>query len=279
MMTPHELVIAYRTRTKKRFGQHFLSDEGTLHAIADAIALQPGEHVLEIGPGCGTLTSVLIARGARTHAIEIDRDAAAFLREQFVERGQLKLLEGDAMRVDLSALLDEAPRWKCAANLPYNVATPIFFELTRHRARFDLLALMFQKEVALRMVATPEQRKCYGALSLMTRLYYEANVALRLPPGAFLPPPKVDSALVVFEPIAESRIPDEALREVFERVVKTAFQQRRKTLGNALKPMHPDRDAIKRAIASARLEASDRAERVDFEGFVRLAEAVSALPQ
>lgn len=274
MLNPSELVHAYHTRTKKQFGQHFLTDPGILEGIADAIGLKAGEHVLEIGPGCGTLTSILIAHEAHVHAVEIDRDAADFLTEQFVDNGQLELIRGDALRVDFSEVLAPAPRWKCAANLPYNVGTPIFFELTKYRERFDVLALMFQKEVAQRMVATPEDKKSYGALSLMTQLYHDARIHMTLPPGAFLPPPKVDSSLVVLHPLPESRIPDDEMREFFRRVVKTAFQQRRKTLSNSLKPLCADKPQLQECLESADVSPGERPERVDFDGFLRIAMAL-----
>jgi 16S rRNA (adenine1518-N6/adenine1519-N6)-dimethyltransferase len=275
MLTPQELVHAYQRRTKKQFGQHFLTDAGILESIADSIGLKPGEHVLEIGPGCGTLTSIMIAREAHVRAVEIDRDAADFLTEQFVNDGQLDLIRGDALRVDFSDVLAGVTRWKCAANLPYNVGTPIFFELTKYRQHFDVLALMFQKEVAQRMVATPKDKKRYGALSLMTQLYHEAHIHMKLPPGAFLPPPKVDSALVVLHPIVESRIPDDALRALFKRVVKTAFQQRRKTLSNSLKTLCVDKATLQARLEIAEVPLTERPERVDFDGFVRIAQALA----
>ncbi len=276
MLTPQELVHAYRRRTKKQFGQHFLTDEGILGAIADAISLEAGEHVLEVGPGCGTLTSILIGRQAHVHAVEIDRDAADFLDEQFVQKGELMLTRGDALRVNFEEILSSAPRWKCAANLPYNVGTPIFFELTRYRDRFDVLALMFQKEVAQRMVASPADKKRYGALSLMTQLYHDASIHMKLPPGAFLPPPKVDSALVVLHPIVESRIPDDDLRAMFKRVVKTAFQQRRKTLSNSLKSLCVDKATLQAKLEEADVSPGERPERVDFDGFVRIAQVLNS---
>ena len=275
-LTPSELVTTYRKSAKKRFGQHFLTDPRILNAIVDSVRIEEGEDVLEIGPGCGTLTSQLIARGAKVRAIEIDRDAASFLTSQFVERGELELIQGDALRVDIEEILKGSggKKWKCAANLPYNVGTPIFFELTKYRAHFDGLALMFQKEVAERMVATPEERKDYGVLSLMTSLYHDARIHMTLPPGAFSPPPKVDSALIVLSPIEASRIPDPALRKLFVRVIKAVFQQRRKTLSNALKSICKDKALLASCMEQAGIEAKSRAEVVDFDGFVRLSQAL-----
>lgn len=277
-LTPSELVAAYRKSAKKRFGQHFLTDPRILNAIVDSVHVEEGEDVLEIGPGCGTLTSQLIARGAKVRAIEIDRDAATFLKEQFVQHGELELIEGDALRVDMKEILETSggKKWKCTANLPYNVGTPIFFELTKHRAHFESMALMFQKEVAERMVATPEERKDYGVLSLMTHLYHDARIHMTLPPGAFSPPPKVDSALIVLHPIEASRIPDPTLRKLFTRVVKAAFQQRRKTLSNALKSICQDKELLLSCMEEAGIEAKSRAEVVDFDGFVKLSSALFA---
>lgn len=270
-LSPHELVLAYQRSAKKRFGQHFLTDPSILGRIADAIQLREGDLVLEIGPGPGTLTTTLLQRGAHVHAVEIDRDAIAFLAGELSPGAPLTLTQGDALRVDFEALLAGESRWKCAANLPYNVGTPIFFALTAHRHRFDVLALMFQREVALRMVATPAERDDYGALSLMTRLYYDARLAMTLPPGAFSPPPKVHSALLSLIPIVPTRIPDETVRACFIKLVKASFQQRRKTLLNSLKQVEPDRELLLAALAAAGVPPSERPERLDFEGFFAIA--------
>lgn len=274
MQTPNDLIRAYQRRAKKRYGQHFLSDPSILERVADAADVAEGDAVLEIGPGPGTLTWALLARGARVRAVEIDGDAVAFLRELYAERDAFALTEGDALEVEFGPILAEFPRWKCVSNLPYNVGTPIFFKLTEHAACFDVMALMFQREVAQRMVATPEQRADYGILSLMTQLHHDAEIAMTLPPGAFSPPPKVHSAVVRLTPVPGTRIPDAAERALFERVIKAAFQQRRKTLPNGLKGAGFAKAVSREAMEQVGIDARARPEVIDFDGFVALTRAL-----
>ncbi len=274
MTTPHDLVRAYQARAKKRFGQHFLSDPSILGNICDVAEVEEGDHVLEIGPGPGTLTHTLLERGAVVHAIEIDRDAVAFLTEEFGDHERFTLIESDVLKVHLGEVLDAAPSatWKCVANLPYNISTPILFELAKLRDRLDVLALMFQREVAERMIATPEQSNDFSVLSLMTALHFDAEIAMTLPPGAFYPPPKVHSAVVALRPVHGSRIPDGEVRQRFERIVKAGFQQRRKTLPNGLKSLGIDKDDARDAMRAVGLDPRARPETIDFETFAQLSE-------
>jgi 16S rRNA (adenine1518-N6/adenine1519-N6)-dimethyltransferase len=269
--TPGELVRRYERRTKKRFGQHFLVDPNILGVIADVAGVKAGDHVLEIGPGCGTLTFKLLERGAKVLAVELDRDLVEFLNEQLVPGSDLEVVAGDVLQQDLRELLDRHEgQWKVAANLPYNVATEIFFRLGDVMDRIESLALMFQREVANRFVAKAGDDD-FGVLSLMARLYADAEIEMTLPPGAFRPPPRVHSAVVRFDPIEGTRIPDEDLRKAFRRVVRQAFQTRRKTLPNALKSTGVEKPRLKEAIAAVGLDLRIRPERVSFEKFVELA--------
>lgn len=272
---PGELVRRYELSAKKRFGQHFLVDPNILDRIAEAAEIEPGDRVLEVGPGPGALTLTMLQQGARVLAVELDRDLAAFLRQELLPAGSLELVEGDILAQDLGELLGDmaidAPAWKCAANLPYNVATEVFFRLAEVMDRFSVLALMFQREVAERFVARVGESD-YGALSLMSELYCDAKIVMTLPPGAFRPPPKVHSAVVQFRPVRGTRIPDPALRDVFRVLVRRAFQARRKTLPNALKATGVDKPILKAAISEVGLDLKVRPEQVDFAGFFSLAE-------
>ena len=276
---PHELIRSYAVATKKHFGQHFLSDPALLGRIAQLVQLVPGDRVLEIGPGCGTLTGELLRQGARLTAVEIDRDAAAFLaQEAFPHDPQFTLLQGDALHLDFGEILaSPGPPWKVVANLPYNVGTEILFRLAAHRDHLAQMALMFQLEVAQRLVATPAQRKAYGSLSLMTQTDFHTRLAMTLPPGAFFPPPKVKSAVVHFVPIPGSRLPQAQEREQFETVVRTAFNQRRKTLLNALSPLGLPRDHLRQALQDAGIAPKSRPEVVSFDQFHALTKALLAL--
>ncbi len=267
-MNPSELLRLYGQRAKKSFGQHFLTDSGLLGRIVDAASLPDRAHVLEIGPGCGTLTATLLERGHTVTAVELDRDAAAFLREELQPRHPtLEVLEEDALEFDL----DRLPR-ACrfvVANLPYNVGTPILFRLLE-ADRFERLALMFQKEVARRLVASPGNGE-YGAMTLRAGLWGDAKLAMTLKPGAFTPPPSVDSAVVVFDTIPGGR--DVVDRDAFVETVTAGFATRRKTIRNALKARW-DRDLVDEALQAAGVEPRTRAERLASADFDRLSAAI-----
>ncbi len=266
---PQELYRAYQERAKKRFGQHFLVDPGILEEIVGLADLRLNDPVLEIGPGCGTLSLVLLQQGARLVAVEKDRDAAHFLRSALVPYFPMELHEGDALDVSLDELLEGAPRWKVVANLPYNVGTEILFRLLESSAKIDTMVLMFQREVAKRIVADVGDDG-YGVLSLMVRLFADGYLALTLKPGAFVPPPKVHSSVVVLKPLEGSRIKDEALREAFRRVVRAGFQARRKTLANGLKALGCEKALVEELLEELGLGKKVRPERVSFGEFREL---------
>jgi 16S rRNA (adenine1518-N6/adenine1519-N6)-dimethyltransferase len=213
-------------KARKRFGQHFLHDPGVLKRLVEAIAPAPGDAIVEIGPGEGALTRPLLARIPHLTAIEIDRDLAARLAGEFAP-GRLCVVCADALEFDFSSL---APGLRIVGNLPYNISTPILFHLARYAARVRDMHFMLQREVVQRMVAkhsTPD----YGRLSVMLQTRFTMHRLFNVPPGAFRPPPKVDSAVVRLVPLADK--PDwDQLR--LENIVRQAFSARRKTLRNAL---------------------------------------------
>lgn len=214
---------------RKRFGQNFLQDTKVIEDIVDAIRPLPGETIVEIGPGLGALTRPLFERAGHLHVVEIDRDIISRLKSTFAP-GQLTIHEGDALAYDFSEL---GERFKVAGNLPYNISTPLLFHLATYAERVVDMHFMLQKEVVERMVAEPGTAD-YGRLSVMLQYRFEMEQVLAVPPGAFWPPPKVDSAVVRMIP-APGRCGiarDEAL---FADVVLKAFAQRRKTLRNNLK--------------------------------------------
>ncbi|RVU44136.1 ribosomal RNA small subunit methyltransferase A [Lujinxingia sediminis] len=275
-LTPGDLLRAFGQRTKKQFGQHFLVDPSILDEIVRCAGLKPGESVLEIGPGCGTLTLMMLQAGARVDSIEIDRDAVAFLQEALPQAWGFTLHPGDALKTDLAAIVSSRPGpWKAVANLPYNVGTEVTFRLFELRETIGSMTLMYQREVAQRMVAKAGEED-YGALSLMVELYADAEIVMSLPPGAFVPPPKVHSSVVNFEMLPKTRIEDHERRAFFERVVKSAFQARRKTLPNGLKALKLPKDQVVAAIESAGLSPKVRPERVGFDDFLKIADALRA---
>lgn len=213
---------------RKRFGQHFLHDPYVLSRIVEAIAPQAGEALVEIGPGEGALTRPLLERIPRLIAIEIDRDLAASLAAEF-SAARLEVIVADALEFDFSAL--PAPL-RVVGNLPYNVSTPLLFHLAGFADRVRDMHFMLQREVVDRMAArhsTPE----YGRLSVMLQRRFRVERLFRVPPGAFRPPPKVESAVVRLTPLPASEIAP-VNEKVFGTVVTRAFGARRKTLRNAL---------------------------------------------
>ncbi|MBU6259976.1 MAG: 16S rRNA (adenine(1518)-N(6)/adenine(1519)-N(6))-dimethyltransferase RsmA [Burkholderiales bacterium] len=214
-------------RARKRFGQHFLADTAIIDAIVRAIAPRPGQALVEIGPGLGALTQPLLERSGALTVIELDRDLAARLRRQ----GALTVVESDVLRVDFGALADAAgQRLRVVGNLPYNISTPILFHLLAHAGRVLDQHFMLQKEVVDRMAAAPGC-KDYGRLTVMLQWRYRIEAVLDVPPAAFEPPPRVDSAVVRMEPLPAVDGVDAAR---LEALVALAFSQRRKILRHTL---------------------------------------------
>lgn len=213
---------------RKRFGQHFLTDGAIIDGIVDAIAPQPGEPMVEIGPGLAALTQPLVERLGHLHVIELDRDLAVRLRAH----GQLTVIESDVLRVDFTALAQtlNVPRLRVVGNLPYNISSPILFHLLDHVAVIQDQHFMLQKEVIDRMVAKPSTSD-YGRLSVMLQWRYAMENVLFVPPASFDPPPRVDSAVVRMVPFAEPPTLDLRL---LESMIQVAFSQRRKLLRHTL---------------------------------------------
>ena len=249
-------------RPKKRFGQHFLTDRHYLGRIVEAIDPQAGDAMVEIGPGSGLMTAELVPRVGHLHAIEIDRELAAALRTRFTPR-QLTVHEGDVLDFDFGAL--PAPL-RVVGNLPYNVSSPILFRMEEIADRLRDCVFMLQKEVVDRMVAAPGTED-YGRLSVMLQYRFAMADVLDVPPGAFTPPPKVESAVVRMAPRPRDRLRarDE---ERFAAVVAAAFGQRRKTLRNATRSLVPDE-----AFARTGIEPGRRGETLSVEEFVALSDA------
>jgi 16S rRNA (adenine1518-N6/adenine1519-N6)-dimethyltransferase len=248
---------------RKRFGQNFLVDEATIAAIVAAIAPQPGDRLVEIGPGLGALTRPLSERLEHLHAIELDRDIIARLRAQF-PAGRMTLHEGDALRFDFGAL---GPRLRVVGNLPYNISTPLLFHLAQQAAAILDIHVMLQNEVVERMVAAPSDSE-YSRLSVMLQYRFEMEKLLDVPAAAFRPQPKVESALVRLTPFA--RLPHPARDEgAFATIVAAAFSQRRKTLRNALQAHFAAADFEKVGV-----DAGLRAQDLRVEDFVRLADEI-----
>ena len=244
---------------RKRFGQHFLSDHGIIDSIVQAIAPQPGEPMVEIGPGLAALTQPLVERLGRLTVIELDRDLALRLRLH----GQLDVIESDVLKVDFAQVAQalSAPKIRVVGNLPYNISTPILFHLLAHVAVIQDQHFMLQKEVIDRMVASPATGD-YGRLSVMLQWRYAMENVLFVPPESFDPPPRVDSAVVRMVPRAA---PVALNSKLLEELVQVAFSQRRKILRNTLGRWLEARNF------AGHFEVQRRAEEVPVDEFVALA--------
>lgn len=268
-----EVIRAHDLRAKKSFGQNFLLDLNLTARIARAAGDLRGADVLEIGPGPGGLTRGLLACGARK-VLAIEKDArcmGALAEIAEAYPGRLQVIEGDALQVDPLAHL--TPPIKVVANLPYNVGTELLIRWMtppHWPPYWQSLTLMFQREVAERIVAKPGS-KAYGRLALMVQWRAEAKIVLSLPPEAFTPAPKVSSAVVHITALDQPRYPADA--RMLERVVAAAFNQRRKMLRAALKGLHPQIEAL---LQEAGIPPTARAEEVGLEAFCRLARALTA---
>lgn len=248
-------------RPRKRFGQHFLHDAGVIRRLVEAIAPRAGEPMVEIGPGEGVLTAPLLERGARLEVIELDRDLAARLRERFGRA--LVVHEGDALAFDFGAL---PAGTRVAGNLPYNISTPLLFHLARWSHHLGEQHFMLQREVVERMAAA-HSTPAYGRLSVMLQVQYRIERLFRVGPGAFRPPPAVESAVVRLRPIPPAERPaiDAA---AFHALVAQAFAARRKTLRNALRLEEP-------ALAALGLAPTLRPENLSPADYVRVSAALS----
>jgi 16S rRNA (adenine1518-N6/adenine1519-N6)-dimethyltransferase len=248
---------------RKRFGQNFLHDPGVVNRIVAAIDPQPGEGIVEIGPGEGAITAGLLARTGGMDAIEIDRDLFAALEKRFGNRG-LRLHSADALRFDFCSLAPAETGLRVVGNLPYNISTPLMFHLLRQATCIRDMHFMLQKEVVDRMAAKPGSRT-YGRLSVALQARCRVTPLFDIGPGAFRPAPKVESSFVRLVPLdpLPHQIDDPA---VFDRVLIQAFSQRRKTLRNALKTLLSTQE-----IGQAGIDPGLRPEQVDVVGFVTLA--------
>ncbi len=253
-------------RARKRFSQNFLHDTHYIGRIVEAIAPQPGQHLVEIGPGLGALTELLVARAGKITCVEIDRDLAARLRTRFAP-AQLEVIEADALEVDWRALATAAGGpLRIVGNLPYHISTPLLFALMPVADRVSDQHFMLQREVIDRMVAAPGG-KDYGRLSVTLQLRYRMTKLFDVPPGAFSPAPQVTSSVVRMRPLSTDELPDVDFATI-ERVVGAAFSQRRKTLRNALATVVDET-----AIRAVGVDPGARAETLPGMAFVALARA------
>lgn len=264
-------------RPRKRFGQHFLHDQGVLQGMADAIRLKTGDRVMEIGPGQGALTDYLYAdEGLHYVAVEIDRDLAPLLPASYPN---IQVINKDILRVDLSEVFasagdsneDSAP-WRVVGNLPYNISSPLIIKLIDHvlaaPGTIADMHFMLQKEMASRLCAVPGT-KAWGRLSVMIQVTARVDYLFDVGPESFSPPPKVDSSVIRITPLADAHLP--VARQSLDQVLRMAFSARRKRLSNALKNLELN-------WAELNVDPGLRADDVTVEQFIELAQWASVNP-
>ncbi len=260
MTRPHQ--------ARRRFGQNFLNDEGIISDIVAAIAPRPDDRMVEIGPGLAALTTPLLDTLRHLHVVEIDRDLITRLKQRFSPE-RLTIHEGDALAFDFGQLAGENNSLRIVGNLPYNISTPLLFHLSCYADQVSDMHFMLQKEVVERMVAQPGGSD-YGRLSVMLQYRYVMELLFIVPPTAFTPAPKINSAIVRMTPLpaCQRHAKDEIL---FARVVSAAFSQRRKMLRNTLRELIAENELTLLGIAP-----TARAEDLSVGDYVRIANALAS---
>ena len=259
--TPH--------RARKRFGQNFLRDDGVINHIIRAIHPQANEHLVEIGPGQGALTHQLMASGAILDVVELDRDLVPGLLAAHGHSPRFRLHNGDALKFDYTQLANSERSLRVVGNLPYNISTPLIFKLLENASLICDMHFMLQLEVVNRMSAAPGNKN-WGRLGIMTQYHCQVESLFEVPPSAFSPAPKVQSAIVRLQPWVKSPWPscDEA---VLRRIVQAAFAQRRKTLRNNLKGILDDG-----ALEQLGIDPGARSETLELGQFIAMANVAAA---
>ena len=254
-------------RAKKRFGQNFLNNIHVIDKILKAADLQPGEQVMEIGPGLGALTDRLLQAEVELCAVEVDIDLISMLQER--NHPRLQVVQGDVLKLDWNGLVPTTP-CKLVANLPYNISSQVLFKILDHRAMFSRMILMFQKEVGDRLLASSGNRD-YGILSVLMQTWYEVRRVVQVGPGSFSPPPKVDSVVLQFLPLPETRFTIDN-EEVYRKLVRGAFTQRRKRLRNSLLESGWTAAVIDEMLHNLRIDPRRRGETLQLEEFAQMSQ-------
>jgi 16S rRNA (adenine1518-N6/adenine1519-N6)-dimethyltransferase len=254
---------------KKRFGQNFLTDQAVINSLVEAIGPQAADLMVEIGPGLGALTKPLLQKLKQLHVVEVDRDIIAWMQAEYAKpayaQSNIRIHNADALKFDFSSL---GQSLRVTGNLPYNISTPILFHLLANVSHITDMHFMLQKEVVERMVAQPST-PAYGRLSVMLQYHLQMDYLITVPPGAFEPAPKVESAFVRCVPHATLPfIAKDAA--VFAKVVLAAFSQRRKTLRNTLKGLLADE-----GFSALNIDSQQRAENLSVADFVAIANYLS----
>lgn len=253
-------------QARKRFGQNFLSDNHYIQRIVESIAPQSSDRLVEIGPGLGAITEHLVDKVSELHVVELDRDLIPRLEQKFGQHKNFTIHHSDALKFDFGQLANDE-QIRVVGNLPYNISTPLIFHLLDQRESIKDMYFMLQKEVVERICAQPGTNS-YGRLSVMTQYYCQADLLFLVPPGAFQPPPKVESAIVRLQPYDQLPFPVEDAK-LLNHIVTAAFGQRRKTLRNSLKNFIDES-----GLEQLGIKPTERAEQLSLAQFVDICRQV-----
>lgn len=267
-----EIVKKYKFRFTKSLGQNFLIDDEVLNDIINGADISKDDFIIEIGPGIGTLTKMLLTSARRVCAIELDKSLIPILQDELKEFDNLKLVNGDALKVDFDEIIGNETSVKVVANLPYYLTTPIISKMLIEGYKFKSLTIMIQKEVAERMASKPDCKE-YGALSLLVQYYCDVNIVRRVSPTSFVPQPKVDSIVIKLDRLKEPRVilKDEKL---FFLVIRSSFNMRRKTLWNGLKTLKLPKEDYEKVFVEASIDPKRRGETLSIEEFATLSNII-----
>ncbi len=254
-------------KARKRFGQNFLHDQSVVENIVANILIKPGDHIVEIGPGKGALTKFLLKPDIQLDIVELDRDLVALLEKKFSSQENLRIYSADALQFDFSELVKQHEKLRIVGNLPYNISTPLLFHLFENVECISDMYFMLQKQVVDRICAQPGSKK-YGRLSVMSQYFCSPEMLFEVVPESFDPSPKVMSAVIRLVPHVEPVV-ELASRTCFDRIVKQAFSQRRKTLRNSLRGLISEN-----TIKLLSIDPGLRAEALSLRDFARLCNAL-----
>ncbi|MFX0548363.1 16S rRNA (adenine(1518)-N(6)/adenine(1519)-N(6))-dimethyltransferase RsmA [Hathewaya histolytica] len=267
-----ELVNRYDFKFSKSLGQNFLIDETVLSDILDSANVTKEDFIIEIGPGVGTLTKELLKRAKKVCAVELDSRLIPILQTELSSFDNFMLINKDALKIDFKDIIGEENSVKIVANLPYYVTTPIISKLLTEGCNFKSLTIMIQKEVAERMAADPNTKE-YGALSILTQYYCNAEIIRKVSPSCFIPRPKVESIVIKLEKLEKPsvEVQDE---KMFFAVVRAAFNMRRKTLWNATKNLGIEKEIMEKIFEESKIDSKRRGETLTLQEFANLTNTI-----
>lgn len=273
--TTKSIVNKYGFRFSKSLGQNFLMDDTVLEDIIDASNISENDFVIEIGPGVGSLTRLLLKKAKKVCAIELDDDLIPILKEELKEFDNFNIIHGDALKVNFKDIIGDEKSVKVVANLPYYVTTPIISKLLTEDNNIGSIVIMIQKEVAERIAANPSTKE-YGAITLLVQYYCSVDKVRKVGPEAFMPRPKVESMVIRLNKMEKPRCEVEN-KDLFFKVIRESFNMRRKTLSNSLRNIGLDKENLNKAFENAGIDPRRRGETLSIEEFGKLSDSINFL--